>query len=111
MRPLKQVGLRLPDELLTLVDQHAETAGGSRSETLRQLIEVGLERDLIDRRLTRLETRLDRIDLVLERIHELVYIGARGILETNPALTRNLDTIRSKAKSDLANILVTRFGQ
>lgn len=111
MPPLTQVGLRLPEDLLSVIDQHAETAGASRSETLRQLIEVGLERALIDRRLGGIETRMDRVDLVLERLHELAYISARGVLDASPAFAANLDPVRSKARSDLANLLVERFGQ
>lgn len=112
MTALKQVGLRLTEALLERVDQVQEDGGGdSRSETLRQLIEVGLERDAVTHRLAEVEARLNRIDLVLERIHELSYISARGALDADKGLVEKLDAVRAKAKSDLANILVNRFGQ
>ncbi len=111
MRPLKQVGLRLTEDLLARVDEHQEAAGDSRSETLRRLVEMGLDRDRIDRKLTAVETRLDRLDVVFERIHQLVYITAGGLLEISPKMAQNMETLRTKAKSDLANLLVNHFGQ
>ena len=113
MRPLKQVGLRLTEDLLAQVDALQGDPGeghASRSESLRQLIEAGLDRHALGQRLTELEGRLDRIDHLLERTHHLSFMCFRMLIRGNPEFKAQLDTEMSASKTALANSLVDRFG-
>ena len=114
MRPLKQVGLRLTDDLLARVDELQGNPGeghASRSESLRQLIEAGLDRHVLGQRLTEIEGRLDRMDHVLERTHHLSFMCFKMLLKGNDTFKDQLDAEMSAARTALANSLVGRFGK
>lgn len=114
MRPLKQVGLRLTEDLLARVDELQGDQGAgheSRSESLRHLIETGLERHALGQRLTEIESRLDRIDHILERTHHLGFMCFQMLIRGNPEFKDQLGQEMSASKTALANSLVDRFGQ
>ena len=111
MTPLKQVGLRLTPEQLAQVDAMQSDGHTSRSESLRHLIQAGLERDRVDRHLSALDARLDRLSHVVERSHHLAYIAFRILHRAHPELQLQLDQEMATAKTSLANSLVDRFGQ
>lgn len=112
MKALKQVGLRLPEELLARVDESASLGRGeSRSEALRELIVMGLERELLFNLVAGIEERLDRMDLALERVHELAYTSVWAAVNGPEKLKGNTEYVKAKSKTDLANILVERFGE
>ena len=114
MRPLKQVGLRLTEDLLARVDELQGGPGeghASRSESLRQLIEVGLDRQALDQRLIEIEQHLGRMDHVLERTHHLSFMCFRMLIQSNDRFKDQLEQEMSASKTALANSLVNRFGQ
>ena len=114
MRPLKQVGLRLTEDLLARVDELQGDPGeghASRSESLRQLIEAGLDRHALGLRLTDIESRLDRIDHILERTHHLSFMCFQMLIRNRPDFKDQLDQEMSTSKTSLANSLIDRFGK
>ena len=111
MSPLKQVGLRLTPEQLAQVDAMQTDGHASRSESLRHLVEVGLDRDRIERHLAALDARLDRLSHVIERTHHLAYISFRVLHRAHPELQLQLDQEMAAAKTSLVNSLIDRFGQ
>lgn len=111
MVPLKQVGLRLTPEQLARVDALQADGHASRSESLRYLVEIGLDRDRVERHLATLDARLDRLTHVVERTHHLAYISFRVLHRAHPELQLQLEHEMAAAKTSLANSLVDRFGQ
>ena len=111
MTPLKQVGLRLTEELLERVDALQGEGHSSRSESLRHLIEMGLERAAAADRIAQLEARLERQEHILERTHHTAFLCFRMLVKERPDFKAALDQEIAVAKSSLANSLVDRFGQ
>lgn len=111
MTPLKQVGLRLTPEQLVQVDALQSEGHASRSESLRYLVEAGLERHATERHLSSIDARLDRLAHVLERTHHLAFICFRALNREHPELRAQLDEQMAAAKTSLANSLVAHFGK
>ena len=111
MPPLKQVGLRLTQELLERVDALQSEGHDSRSESLRHLIEVGLERDHTGRRLADVEAKLERLDHVLERTHHLAFMCYRMLVKDREDFKVLVDQEMAASRTALANSLVNRFGK
>ena len=111
MTPLKQVGLRLTPEQLAQVDAMQSDGHTSRSESLRHLIEAGLDRARVERHLSAVDARLDRLSHVIERTHHVAYLCFRVLHRAHPELQLQLDQEMAAAKTSLANSLVDRFGQ
>lgn len=111
MSPLKQVGLRLTPEQLAQVDALQLAGSPNRSESLRHLVEVGLDRHATERHLAALDERLDRLAHVVERTHHLAFMCFRALQRDHPDLKLQLDDHMVAAKTSLANSLVAHFGK
>ena len=111
MKPLKQVGLRLTEELLEQVDALQAEGHESRSESLRHLIEAGLERDAIGKRLAALEDQMARMSHVLERTHHVAFMCFRMLRWDKREFPGAMEDEMAAARTSLANSLVDRFGK
>lgn len=59
---MESVSARVPDDIAEQVERYAEERGISTSEAVRRLLVDGLQEEKIERRLDRLEYRVDRLE-------------------------------------------------
>ncbi len=59
---METVSARVPTDLAERVEQFASEKGVSQSEAVRRLLTDGLDDDDLERRVARLERRLDRLE-------------------------------------------------
>ena len=86
MDAMKVVSLRLSDGLMGQVDELATRGKESRSDTLRALVEGGLDRNFLLEKIGSLENKLDRIMLVLEMNYQIGYIATMVACEERVAI-------------------------
>ena len=105
------VTVRLSEELLERVDAVQETGFGNRSDTLRTLIESGIEHDALNLRMQDLEEKLDRLMHIAEQQFKISYINVLIAKEGKNDLAEKMPVFQDKANQALATSLVGKFGE
>lgn len=133
MNVTKVVSLRLSGELIETVDELATRGKESRSDTLRTLVEDGLEKNIILEKINSLENKLERIMMVLEMTYQIGFIGTSVACEDRQAIinrnsinqngvieesfnqerisSERISAYRDKANQRLIEKIVSRFGE
>ncbi|MBC3864321.1 hypothetical protein H8K32_19655 [Undibacterium jejuense] len=116
MSESKVITTRLPNDLLDNIDELVKDKFDNRSEAMRSLLELGIDRNCVLERIERVEQKLERLLVVAEAQYQHSYISTIFLLESgNDALKEkmmnSLPDIKSTANRMLAKILVERFGE
>ena len=127
------VSLRLSDELMRQIDELATRGKESRSDTLRALIEGGLDRNSLLEKTESLENKLNRMMVVMEMNYQISYIGTMVACEDRKSIiSRNavgpdgvieecltqervapemINVYRDKANRSIVTAVVGKFGE
>ena len=105
------VTVRLSEELLARVEAQQETGFDNRSDTLRTLIELGIERDKIHLRMQDLEEKLDRLMHIAEQQYKISYLTALMAKEGRKDIEEKMSDFQAAATQALATTLVKKFGE
>lgn len=116
MSKSKVITTRLPNDLLDNIDGLVEDKFDNRSEAIRSLLELGIDRTSVLERIERVEQKLERLLVVSEAQYQHSYISTIFLLESGDEalkerMRNSLPDIKSTANQMLAKILVERFGE
>jgi metal-responsive CopG/Arc/MetJ family transcriptional regulator len=103
---MKQITIRIPEEVLETVDERASDSGNSRSDVVRNLIRFGLEHDELQSELEQKEARIRELRNQLqargeveEKVNELVEKTERQDDALAQVLERQQQGIVTRARS------------
>lgn len=116
MSESKVITIRLPNDLLDNIDELVKEKFDNRSEAMRSLLELGIDRNSVVARIEDIERKLDRLMIVCEAQFQQSHISNMLILNSidknkKLELLSGMYEIQQNAKASLARLLLDKFGE
>ena len=108
MADLTPVSFKAPVDAVERLDAYCKANELNRSEGLRVLLSLGLDRADLDARVQSVESKLDRLSHIAEILHQYTFIAVGVMGEEKRDLVKKY---KEASGNSLVRALVNKFGQ